>query len=132
MVQQQILGFNGQPIDIHIFALLIFAAAVAGDSVGFEFGHKVGRKLFQKENSRFFKKKYLDQTETFYAKHASNGKPVKEARAVRHISFHGGLKEALEHAHGKRLAKATRSAKLTRSEERRVGKKCRSRWSPYH
>ena len=71
MVQQQILGFNGQPIDIHIFALLIFAAAVAGDGVGFEFGHKVGRKLFQKENSRFFKKKYLDQTEAFYAKHGS-------------------------------------------------------------
>ena len=22
--------------------------------------------------------------------------------------------------------------KLTRSEERRVGKECRSRWSPYH
>ena len=41
----------------------------------------------------------------------SDGKPVKEARAVRHVSFHGRLKEALEHAHGKRLAKATRSAK---------------------
>ena len=24
------------------------------------------------------------------------------------------------------------SDKLTRSEERRVGKECRSRWSPYH
>ena len=24
------------------------------------------------------------------------------------------------------------SAKITRSEERRVGKECRSRWSPYH
>ena len=24
------------------------------------------------------------------------------------------------------------SASLTRSEERRVGKECRSRWSPYH
>ena len=24
------------------------------------------------------------------------------------------------------------SARLTRSEERRVGKECRSRWSPYH
>ena len=23
-------------------------------------------------------------------------------------------------------------SKLTRSEERRVGKECRSRWSPYH
>ena len=25
-----------------------------------------------------------------------------------------------------------RHVKLTRSEERRVGKECRSRWSPYH
>ena len=24
------------------------------------------------------------------------------------------------------------TAKVTRSEERRVGKECRSRWSPYH
>ena len=24
------------------------------------------------------------------------------------------------------------TSKLTRSEERRVGKECRSRWSPYH
>ena len=29
-----------------------------------------------------------------------------------------------------RIAKAIRT--LTRSEERRVGKECRSRWSPYH
>ena len=66
MVQQ-----NPQHIDIHIFALLVFAAAVLGDSVGYSFGHKVGRKLFEKENSRFFKKKYLEQTEKFYDKHGS-------------------------------------------------------------
>ena len=66
MVQQNILH-----IDIHIFALLIFIAAVLGDSVGYSFGHKVGRKLFEKENSRFFKKKYLEQTEKFYDKHGS-------------------------------------------------------------
>ena len=66
MVQQNILH-----IDIHIFALLVFVAAVLGDSVGYSFGHKVGRKLFEKENSRFFKKKYLEQTEKFYDKHGS-------------------------------------------------------------
>ena len=27
---------------------------------------------------------------------------------------------------------ASQAAKLARSEERRVGKECRSRWSPYH
>ena len=30
------------------------------------------------------------------------------------------------------LAAAIRAALLCRSEERRVGKECRSRWSPYH
>ena len=66
MVQQNILH-----IDIHIFAILVFIAAVLGDSVSYSFGHKVGRKLFEKENSRFFKKKYLEQTEKFYDKHGS-------------------------------------------------------------
>ena len=31
-----------------------------------------------------------------------------------------------------RLAAACSSGKALRSEERRVGKECRSRWSPYH
>src|SRR5258708_39719723 len=34
--------------------------------------------------------------------------------------------------HYLREAKLQQSLKLTRSEERRVGKECRSRWSPYH
>ena len=66
MVQQNILN-----IDIHIFVFLIFIAAILGDNVGYSFGHKVGRKLFEKENSRFFKKKYLVQAENFYEKHGS-------------------------------------------------------------
>ena len=30
------------------------------------------------------------------------------------------------------VSRDIRDLKLTRSEERRVGKECRSRWSPYH
>ena len=30
------------------------------------------------------------------------------------------------------VARRAREQKKTRSEERRVGKECRSRWSPYH
>lgn len=66
MVQQHIL-----PINIHIFVALLIIAAIAGDSVGYAFGHKVGRQLFERENSRFFKKKYLLQAEKFYEKHGS-------------------------------------------------------------
>ena len=33
---------------------------------------------------------------------------------------------------GKGFGNGTQSKRTTRSEERRVGKECRSRWSPYH
>ncbi len=69
MIQQNILHLGQFPFNIHIFIALAFLMAVLGDSVGYAFGHKVGRTLFDKENSRFFKKKYLAQAEEFYKKH---------------------------------------------------------------
>lgn len=71
MVQQNILHLGACPFNIHIFVAMLFIAAVLGDSTGYAFGHKVGRKLFDKPNSRFFKKKYLLQAEKFYEKHGA-------------------------------------------------------------
>ena len=68
------------PINIHLFVLLLFIAAVLGDNVGYTFGHRVGRKLFEKPNSRFFKKHHLEQAEAFYEKHG--GKAIILARFV--------------------------------------------------
>lgn len=68
LFQQGILpGFI--PINIHIFAFLLFLAASLGQSTGYLFGKKVGRKLFDKNNSRFFRKENLVRTEAFYDKH---------------------------------------------------------------
>ncbi len=66
LVQQDILNIN-----IHLFVLLLFIAAVLGESTGYLFGRKVGRKLFERENSRFFKKQYLVRSEIFYQKHGA-------------------------------------------------------------
>src|SRR3989442_13810378 len=45
----------------------------------------------------------------------------------------GEFRAAEERAEGQRLAfESTRDAVIVRSEERRVGKEGRSRWSPYH
>lgn len=66
LVQQGIL-----PINIHLFAFLLFVAAAAGDSTGYEFGKHVGRKLFNKPNSRFFRKDHLEKAEKFYEKHGN-------------------------------------------------------------
>jgi membrane-associated protein len=46
-----------------------FVCAVLGDNVGYFTGYRLGRKLFNKEDSRFFKKSYLQETENFYNKH---------------------------------------------------------------
>ena len=71
MVNQEILRLFGHPLNIHLFVAAIALMAILGDSTGYAFGHKVGRKLFLKPNSRCFKKKYLEQAEQFYQKHGS-------------------------------------------------------------
>lgn len=57
-----------------------FAAAVVGDSVGYTFGRRVGRRLFQRENSRLFDKKNLIKAQEFYEKHG--GKAIVLARFI--------------------------------------------------
>lgn len=59
------------PINIHLFVAILFVAAVLGDNVGYSFGRKVGRKLFEKPNSKFFKKRYLEQAEAFFEKYGA-------------------------------------------------------------
>jgi len=46
-----------------------FVCAVLGDNVGYATGYRFGRKLFDKEDSVFFQKKHLVETENFYEKH---------------------------------------------------------------
>lgn len=61
-----------------ILAVGCFIAAVAGDSVGYWFGNRVGRRLFQREDSLLFKKKHLYRAEGLYEKHG--GKIIVIAR----------------------------------------------------
>jgi membrane-associated protein len=61
-----------------LLAIGCFIAAVTGDSVGYWFGHKVGRPLFQREDSLLFKKKHLLRAQGLYEKHG--GKIIVIAR----------------------------------------------------
>lgn len=67
-------------IDIHLLVLILFLAAVLGDSTGYAFGHKIGRRLYQKPDSRLFKKAHLEAAEKFYAKYG--GKTIIFARFI--------------------------------------------------
>ncbi len=67
---------------LNLGSLLLLAAvcAVVGDQVGYFIGNKMGKLLFSKKDSRFFKQVYLKRTQAFYAKHGS--KTIVLARFV--------------------------------------------------
>lgn len=57
-----------------------FVAAVAGDAVGYWTGSRFGRRLYERPDSRFFRKSHLVAAEDFYRRHG--GKTIVVARFV--------------------------------------------------
>lgn len=66
------------PMNLVVLAVGAFICAVVGDSVGYSFGSRVGRRLFQREDSILFHKKHLLKAEAFYERHG--GKAIVLAR----------------------------------------------------
>jgi len=67
-------------LDVKWLFILLSVAAILGDTVNYPIGQYIGLKAFQKNNSRFFKKEYLDKTHRFYEKYGA--KTVILARFV--------------------------------------------------
>ena len=59
-----------------------------------------------------------------------NGKADRERRIKRRFQIDQEVKYKM--LYGQRIAETGVGRTIKRSEERRVGKECRSRWSPYH
>ncbi len=55
--------------DIALLCLICFIGAVLGDSVGYAFGNRVGKKLFRKEDSFWFHPDHILKAEKFYEKY---------------------------------------------------------------
>jgi membrane-associated protein len=72
------------PLEVSNFSnLLVMNAvlctmAIIGDAVGFWLGYKTGPKIFNREQSLFFRKDYLIETQKFYERHG--GKTIVLAR----------------------------------------------------
>jgi membrane-associated protein len=66
LIQTGILDIN-----IHLFAILVFIAAVLGDNTGYAFGRRIGSRLFSRQDSKFFKQEYLVRANKFYEKHGA-------------------------------------------------------------
>ena len=58
-------------IDVSIYTLVfsLIIAAVLGNYAGYWFGYRTGPVLFKRNESIFFKKRYIAMAEEFYAKH---------------------------------------------------------------
>jgi membrane-associated protein len=55
--------------NIAVLSIGCFIAAVVGDNVGYGTGHRFGRRLFHRRESRFFHKENLVRAQKFYEKH---------------------------------------------------------------
>lgn len=62
-------GHDGPLLNIGILIPLLCVAAIVGDAVGYMIGRKVGPALFNRPDSRFFKREHVTKTEQFYEKH---------------------------------------------------------------
>lgn len=60
-------------IDVPLWAAcaLLFVAALAGNLVGYWVGRRAGPAIFRREDSRLFKRKYIDHTEEFFNRYGA-------------------------------------------------------------
>lgn len=67
---------GGWPLGLLLLTLCI--SAIVGDSIGYSIGFKVGPKIFNRDDSWFFKKDHLLKAQEFYERHG--GKTIVIAR----------------------------------------------------
>lgn len=63
-----VCALDGQ-LKIEVLLALLSAAAILGDSTGYAIGKYFGPRIFNKEDSFFFRKSYVEKTHAFYEKH---------------------------------------------------------------
>jgi membrane-associated protein len=56
-------------INIILFLALLFVAGIAGDFSGYTIARRYGTKLYKKEDTWYFKKKYLALVEDYFNRH---------------------------------------------------------------
>ncbi len=67
-------------LDIRIVIPLLMAAAIAGDSTGYLLGRRTGPHIFNRPNSRLFRREHLMRSKQFYDRYG--GKTIVYAKFV--------------------------------------------------
>jgi len=67
-------------LNVALIMVVLATAAIVGDGVGYYLGRKTGPAIFNRPDSRLFKREHLQRTHDFYEKHG--GKTIIYARFV--------------------------------------------------
>ena len=67
-------------LNIVLINVVLMAAAIIGDGIGYWLGKRTGPRIFNRPNSRLFRREYLERTQAFYERHG--GKTIIYARFV--------------------------------------------------
>ena len=67
-------------LNVHLMAVLLFVAAVIGDTLNYWIGAKLGPAVFKREDSMFLRKKHLERAHAFFEKYG--GRAIILARFV--------------------------------------------------
>jgi membrane-associated protein len=57
------------PVNIWVLTVAVAVVAILGDQTAYFIGRRIGPALFDKEDSRFFKKHYVTESHAFFEKH---------------------------------------------------------------
>jgi membrane-associated protein len=66
------LNINSEFLHLVLLTVLVIVAGVLGNTTGYWFGQKGGPALYNRKDSFFFKKKYLEQAHEFYEKNGAS------------------------------------------------------------
>jgi membrane-associated protein len=61
----------GGALNVHFVAIGLLCAAIIGDAVNYHIGKFIGPKVFEKKDSRIFKRSYLERTQDFYERYGA-------------------------------------------------------------
>lgn len=67
-------------VPIWLLCTLLFLAAFAGDQVAYAIGNRMGPRIFNRPDSRFFKQSYIDMTNAYFEKYG--GRTIIVARFI--------------------------------------------------
>ena len=77
---ENLMFIESDLLNVTLLSVLIAIAGILGNIVGYWFGAKSGYYLYKKEDSFWFKKKYLIQSKDFFEKHG--GRAIIFARFI--------------------------------------------------